>query len=76
MDASERGAMMLVRFVAVALIGFSLAEIALAFALVMHANQAVGVLAWIGKSLPWVAGLVILVKARALAQWLADWLDN
>lgn len=76
MDASERGAMMLVRFVAVALIGFSLAEIALAFALVMHAHQPVGVLAWVGKSLPGVAGLAILIKARSLAQWLADWLDN
>ena len=67
---------MLVRFVAVALIGFSLAEIALAFALVMHASQPVGVFVWVGKSLPGVAGLVMLFKARALAQWLADWLDN
>ena len=67
---------MLVRFVAVALIGFSLAEIALAFALVLHANQAVGALVWLGKSLPGVAGLVMLIKARTLAQWLADWLDN
>ena len=67
---------MLVRFVAVALIGFSLAEIALASALVLHANQAVGVLVWLGKSLPGVAGLVMLFKARTLAQWLADWLDN
>jgi len=52
---------MLVRFVAVALIGFSLA---------------VGALVWLGKSLPGVAGLVMLIKARTLAQWLADWLDN
>ena len=67
---------MLVRFVAVSLIGFSLAEMALAFALVMHASVPVGVFAWVGKSLPGLAGVVMLVKARALAHWLADWLDN
>jgi len=26
-------------------------------------------------SLPIIAGIVILIKAKAIAEWLADWID-
>jgi hypothetical protein len=74
MDASERGAMMLVRFVAVALIGFSVAELALTFAI--DSKVPVTVPGCVLKSLPAVAGLFILIRARAIARWLADMLDG
>jgi lipid-A-disaccharide synthase-like uncharacterized protein len=74
MDASERGALMLVRFVAVSLLGFSVAELALSFAL--QSKIPVTVLVCVVKSLPAVAGLVMLFKARVLAAWIADLLDN
>ncbi len=74
MDASERGAMMLVRFVALALIGVSLVELALAFAL--ESKIPVEVLPCVLKSIPALIGLVMLVKARALAEWIAGLLDG
>ena len=74
MDASERGAMMLVRFVAVALILLSVAVIALAFA--ASRTIPVEVLPCVLKGLPGLAGLIMLVKARALAEWLDDLLDG
>ena len=65
---------MLVRFLAVALMCFSLAEVALAFA--VQAKIPVEVLPCVLKSLPAVVGVVMLIKARALAEWLANLLDN
>ncbi len=66
---------MLVRFVAVALIGFSLAELALTFA-IDKAGGPVSAVSFILKSLPALAGILILIRARALAQWIADLLDS
>jgi hypothetical protein len=40
-----------------------------------HNNQPVEIVKIIIKSLPLLAGVVILVKARALAEWLSDLLD-
>jgi hypothetical protein len=74
MDSSERGAMMLVRFTAVALIGFSLAEIAMIFA--VSSKVPVTALSFILYSLPGMVGLLMLVKARAIAEWLDDLLDG
>ncbi len=74
MDASERGAVMLVRFIAISLIGVSVAEIALTFAL--EAKIPVTVLSCVLKSVPALLGILMLVKLRALAAWIADLLDN
>jgi hypothetical protein len=83
MDAPERGAMMLVRFIAVALILFSVAEIAATVAVQAVPGHAAGATSTVGnvlsfglKSLPGLAGIVILIKARAIAEWLADLLDT
>jgi len=76
MDASERGALMLVRFVALALIGFSLAELTLPFILAVGGKAPLEILPCLLRALPALAGVAILIKARAIAGWLDDLLDN
>jgi hypothetical protein len=75
MEASERGALMLVRFVAAALIGWTLVEITLYVLVARHNDAPVKVVPCIIRSLPMIAGLAMLVKARAVAEWVADKLD-
>jgi hypothetical protein len=75
MEAPERGALMLVRFTAVALIGWSCVENALYVVLCRHQGLPIELLPCVIRSLPFLAGLVMLVKSRSLAQWLADKLD-
>ena len=66
---------MLVRIIALALAGWAVAELLLYWAICQHNNQPVEIVKIIIKSLPLLAGVVILVKARALAEWLSDLLD-
>jgi hypothetical protein len=67
---------MLVRIVAVALIGWTVVELALYWAVCRHNNVPVNTLPCVVKSLPLLAGLVVLVKARALAEWISNKLDE
>jgi len=67
---------MLVRFVAVALIGVSLALLAEPLTKAATNKTAVEMLPCILRSLPALAGLVMLIRGRALAAWLDDFLDN
>lgn len=66
---------MLVRFVAAALIGWALVELALYFVISQHNQTPLNFLTCALKSLPLLAGVIMLVKARALAEWLAEKLD-
>jgi len=66
---------MLVRFVAIALAGWAVAELALYWVVCHHANTPVEIGPCIIKSLPLLAGLVVLTKARPLAEWVSDKLD-
>jgi cytochrome c oxidase assembly protein Cox11 len=75
MDSPERGALMLVRFIAVALIGWAVAEVALYWVICQHNQQPVHIGQVIVKSLPLMVGIVALIKARAIAEWVADKLD-
>jgi hypothetical protein len=75
MEAPERGALMLVRFTAVALIGWTMVEIALYVVITRHNDQPIEALPCVIRSLPALTGLVMVVKARAIAQWLAEKLD-
>jgi hypothetical protein len=75
MDSPERGALMLVRFIAAALIGWALAELALYLAICHHKNEPVQIVPCVVKSLPLIAGLVILLKSKSLAEWISDKLD-
>jgi len=66
---------MLVRFVAAALIGWALAELALYLVICHHKNVPVEIVPCIVKALPFLVGVVMLFKSRALAEWLSDRLD-
>ena len=66
---------MLVRFIAVALIGWALAELALYLAICHHKDVPVAAVPCITKSLPFVVGVAVLVKSKSLAEWLSDRLD-
>jgi hypothetical protein len=75
MDSPERGALMLVRFIALALIGWAVAEVALYWVVCRHNHAAPEIIRLITKSIPLFAGAVILIKARAIAGWVSDKLD-
>ncbi|MEI7535143.1 MAG: hypothetical protein WCK57_12310 [Verrucomicrobiae bacterium] len=75
MDSPERGALMLVRFIAAALMGWALAEVALYLAICHHKAEPVDIIPCLTKSLPFLAGVIVLVKARSLAEWISDKLD-
>ena len=66
---------MLVRFIAAALLGWTLIEVGLYVAVQEHNQLPIQILPCLIRSLPLLAGLAMFVKARALAQWLADKLD-
>ncbi len=67
---------MLVRFVAFALICVSVVELALDYAVGTRTGVPLTTLACLLRSLPALAGVVMLVRARALAQWIANLLDG
>lgn len=75
MESPERGALMLVRFIAVALIGWAVTELALYWVICRHDNKPVEILPCILKSIPLLAGLVTVIKAKPIAEWVADKLD-
>jgi len=75
MDSPERGALMLVRFIAAALIGWALVDLGLYWVVCNHKNVPVEMVPCLVKSLPFLAGVAVFIKARALAEWLSDKLD-
>jgi hypothetical protein len=75
MDAPERGALMLVRFVAVALMFVTLVEIVL-YLVVSSAHHAPPeIFPCVLKSIPFLLGVVILIKSKALAAWVSEKLE-
>jgi hypothetical protein len=75
MDSPERGALMLVRFVAATLIGWTMVDLALYWVIAQHNRTAIEIFPCILKSIPALLGIVALVKSKALAQWISDKLD-
>ena len=67
---------MLVRFIAAALISWAVVDIALYLAVSQHNNQPVRIPVCLAKSISGVLGLVILIKAKAIAGWISDKLDE
>ena len=66
---------MLVRFVAFSLVGISIVELALYWVLSSTHHAPMQTFPSILKLIPAVAGIVILIKAKAVANWLSDLLD-
>jgi len=67
---------MLVRFVAVAIIGLSLLTAGLYVAGNLVHHVAVGKAHCALLTLPLVVGIVMLVRSRAVAEWLSEKLDE
>jgi hypothetical protein len=76
MDAPERGALMLVRFIALGLIGWSVAELALYVVVCQHNHADLQISKCVVRALPLLAGVVALIKSRALAEWISNILDD
>jgi uncharacterized membrane protein HdeD (DUF308 family) len=75
MEAPERGALMLVRFIAVALICWTVLEVSLYLVINQHNGTPIQVVPCLIRSLPLLIGIVILIKSKALALWIAEKLD-
>jgi hypothetical protein len=76
MDSPERGALMLVRLIATALIGWTAVELALDWLVCDHKHVPMKAIPVGAKSLPLAIGLVLLIKSKAVAQWISDKLDE
>jgi hypothetical protein len=75
MDAPERGALILVRFTAVGLMGLSVLELGLYAGVCLMHHQPVQVFHGLLLFLPFVLGVVIFAKARAVAEWISNKFD-
>ena len=67
---------MLVRFVAAALIGWTVVELALYWVIAQHNHTGMEIFPCLFKSIPCVLGIVMLIKARAVAEWISNKLDE
>jgi hypothetical protein len=76
MDAPNRGALMLVRFVAAALIGYAVVELALYWVISQHDHTPMKNFSCVLKSIPAALGIVVLIKARAIAEWISNKMDE
>ena len=76
MDSPERGALLLVRLIAVAFIGWTAVELALYWLVCDHNHVPIKAIPISAKSLPLAIGLVMLIKSKAVAQWISDKLDE
>lgn len=75
MDAPPRGALTLVFLIAIALVGYGLLEAGLYWANCFVHKQPVKPLHFVPPALPVVAGVVLLVRAKAVAKWIAERLE-
>jgi hypothetical protein len=75
MEAPERGALMLVRFIAASLVGWTAVELALYYAVCSHNHTRMELVPCAVRSVPFILGMAVLIKSRSLAEWLSDKLD-
>ena len=67
---------MLVRLIAVAFIGWTAVELALYWLVCDHKHVPMKVIPVTTKSLPLAIGLILLIKSKAVAQWISDKFDK
>ena len=75
MDAPERGALMLVRFIAVALVCAGVLEFALYWVNNSVHQLPARMVPCIIKSFPVLIGIIMLIRSKSLARWISDKLD-
>jgi hypothetical protein len=76
MDAPHRGALMLVRFIAVALIGLSVIELSLSWVESSTRHAPLRVIHLVLPAVLFTLGMAVLIKAGSLAKWISDKLDE
>ena len=67
---------MLVRFTALALIGWAFVDFSLYWIINNHNNTPMKMFPCIQKSIPAVLGIVVMIKSKPIAQWISDKLDE
>ena len=67
---------MLVRFIAAALIGWAILELGLYWVVCDHNHTPMQIFPCVLKLLPALLGLIVLMKSRALAEWISNTLDD
>ena len=75
MDATQRGALMLVRFVAACIMGMGVVELALNWAEHYFRQTPINVpltAIWI---IIFLVGIAVLIKAKAIANWISEKLE-
>jgi hypothetical protein len=72
MDAPERGALMLVRFIAASLMGMSIVELALYGLEYKFRQTPVNILLSTLWIVAFLVGATMLIKAKAIAEWISD----
>lgn len=84
MESSQRGALGLVRLVALCLIVIGILDAGVCLTQYLAPNflpqnhvphQPLKIWRLVLDSIPVIAGIVILIKARAIAEWLADLIE-
>jgi hypothetical protein len=76
MDASNRGALMLVRFIAIALMGIGVIELGLYRIESSVHHTPMRIFHFALPAILFVPGVVILFKAGAIAEWISNKLDE
>jgi small-conductance mechanosensitive channel len=76
MEAPERGALMLVRIIAVALISWTTVELALYWVVTNHNHTPMKISACLIRALPLLLGIIVFIKSKSLAHWVSDLLDG
>ncbi len=66
---------MLVRFIALSLIGWTVVELGLYWVVSSSHHTSLKIFPCLLKSIPLVLGVVILIKSKSLAQWVSDKLE-
>ncbi|HKW29085.1 MAG TPA: hypothetical protein VJT54_07105 [Verrucomicrobiae bacterium] len=76
MDAPHRGALMLVRFIAVALIGLGLIQLSLSWVGSQAHHAPLKTSDFVLPAIFLVLGILALIKAGSLARWISNKLDE
>jgi hypothetical protein len=75
-DASRRKAKWLIRLVATGCFLIGALDLGLYVFQSVHDRSGITLLRCLWLSIPLVAGVILLVKTSALADWIEDWLDQ
>ena len=76
MDTPDRGALMLVRFIAIALMGFGLIDLGLHWVENFAHHTSLWAFDFVLPSICFVLAIVVLIKAGSIAEWISNRLDE